>query len=817
MSALNLKGLPEYRLWLIDRLVAAWLRTFVLIFFGFGAAGFLILTLLLNITGVRGLGVYLPLGGLFSGVFIFGAMFELFLRTASTVRPVAKISNIASAFDQPAFRVLADTEPQTCGGLSGALLRSPAFSFFSEKLLLDPALLAPQVAQAGDEACFQAALAAALANAANRQSSAAGVGDLLMGLARTSPVWKQFFDAARLTESDLKNVVAWHDLMAEDQPHSERFWEPASFLKVRPIGLSWASGYTVNLDRFTRDVAFAAGKGHLFHAVVHRAAIERIEGALAANAANNALVVGGVGVGKKAAIRAFARRVYQGQSLGFLNYKRVLELDMEALLSGLSDPGHVRDRLITVLNEAIAAGDVILVIHSFEQFLGNKSIIGTGDVSEVFIPYLQSPRFQLIATTTEKGFEQAIEPNAQLSSLFVKVPLAEPTPDETITILADLACHLELRSSMRVSYSAIREIVSLADQYLLAQKRPLKAVKVLTDIFSSGQAPRQGSVYDNVDIQGYFSRTLGFAVGATDSAEREKLLNLEQELHRLVVGQEAAVKFVADAMRRSRAGVHDRQRPIGSFLFLGPTGVGKTSLAKALAAVYFGDEKAMIRFDMSEYQDQASIVQFIGSAALGRGGRLTEAVKVKPFSLILFDEIEKANEGVLNIFLQILDEGTVRDGLDDDIAFANTIIIATSNAGSEFIREHIEEYDAAALQVKLLDEIQRQRIFRPEFLNRFDAIVPFHPLTEGQIADIARLMLGELAARVKAQHNITVRSGEDVVTYLVKNGFVAEFGARPMRRIIQDKVESLIADALLKGTVTSGQAFTITAHDLESK
>lgn len=804
MAKLRLKGSPEYRLWFLNQLLPGWFRHTGLVFLALLALGFWGFGLL------TGQSAALALAAIIAGVVILSFIGELFLHTAAFLR--LKPQSPAHAFDRAAFQVLAGLKPPTCSALSLALLQSPAFGFYAEKLTLDPALLAPQFQDAGGEECFTGVLSAALASAQRRGAAAVGVGDLLAGLFRRSPLWRRLLDGLFITQEDLENILAWREIITREQSIRQRFWEPISFLRVRPLGVGWASGYTVTLDRFARDVAFTAGHDEAYHAIIHRDAIDRLEQVLATSAAANAILVGEVGVGRRAAIYAFAQRVYQGQSLGSLNYKRVLELNLEAVLSGLSDAGAVRNRLISVFNEAVAAGNVILVVHELDTFLGHKNIVGSGDLSELLTPYLQSPRFQIIATTTERGFERAIEPNAQLTSLFSKVNITEPSANETIVILEDLAWRSEGRYGGRVAYSALKEIVRFTDEYVLTEHRPLKAVRVLEDLLNSSAAA--GRLLDGRDVEKLMTERLGFAVGQADEAERAKLLNLESELHERVIGQDVAIKLVAEALRRSRSGIRERRRPIGSFLFLGPTGVGKTSVAKALAAAFFGREESMARFDMSEFQQASSIAQLIGSATLEQGGRLTEAIKAKPFSLVLIDEIEKADPHIFDLFLQILDEGSVRDGLGDQISFANTIIIATSNAGSEFIREHIRTLAPAVLQTKLLDEIQRARIFRPEFLNRFDAVVPFHPLTREQLEQIAGLMLKDLQARVKTEANIELKFKNDIADFLAERGYQLEFGARPMRRVLQDTIESFIARALLEARVKSGETLTIGAADL---
>jgi ATP-dependent Clp protease ATP-binding subunit ClpC len=362
----------------------------------------------------------------------------------------------------------------------------------------------------------------------------------------------------------------------------------------------------------------------------------------------------------------------------------------------------------------------------------------------------------------------------------------------------------------------IRTVVADADRYLHQEPRPENAISLLEAV-ATAAANRAEYIVTPDTVNSVVTEISKVPVGSVGEDEKDKLLNLETILHGKVVGQNEAVNAVAQALRRARSGLSGGKRPLGSFLFLGPTGVGKTETAKALAGAYFGDEAAMLRFDMSEYQSAAALGQLIGSATeaqSGGSGQLTSQVRDKPFSLLLLDELEKAHPDVLNIFLQVLDDGHLTDGLGQKIDFTNTIIIATSNAGSEFIREQVAAGKTSEqFQAELLNQLQSQGIFRPEFVNRFDAVIAFHPLTTDELTQIVDLQLIDLNKRL-AEEGVTIALTPAAKAELAKRGYQPEFGARALRRVMQTALEDIVANRLLAGTIQRGQAVTLDIADL---
>ena len=808
---LNLRTAPEYRLLKVNQVLASWMRNGLLALFGVLGGLLTVFGLLFNQHVGLGLGI------IFLGLALGIIWLELFWRLGGST--IAKKSDLARFLDREALIALTGLKALTLGELSRVILLTPTLARFFEFLDLNAEDLALIINAPADESFnINDILTKAGGLASERGDDFIRPADIWRVLVESAEPWQKALGSHTMTVEDALVVYRWWRVRFKEVRRQKRFWDPASFRRYRPLGVSWAAGYTPELDQFARPIDRAASADFRHHAIVHRPALEQVEAALERDSINNVLLIGDVGVGKRALIHEFARRIYEGRTVGVLNFKRVLELDLEGLLSASSDPAAVRARLIAIFNEAVGAGNVILVLANLDTFIGQKSVIGSSDLSEILAPYLESPRFQMIATTTQSGFQRAIEPSARLNNLFIKVAIEEPAPQETLAILADLAWPAgpTYRQSgpAPITLRALKEVVILTDQYYMAKRRPQKAVQLLEDLLGNLGALATTGPLNAAQVQQFVSTSLGFSVGLSGTKERERLINLETELHRRVIGQDHAITLIADALRRVRAGVHGSKRPAGSFLFIGPTGVGKTEVSKALAEAYFGQEEAMIRFDMSEFQGRGSVLELIGASSSDKGGRLTEAVKAKPMSLILLDEIEKADPDVLNIFLQVLDEGMVRDGLGDTIWFTNCLIIATSNAGSEFIRENVQKMSMADLGPAVLDVIQRQGIFRPEFLNRFDAVVPFHPLSREQIESVARLLLKGFATHMKKTANIDVIFGPNVVNYLADHGFQPEFGARPMRRALQDSVESYVAKQILAGAVTSGGQLNVAAENL---
>lgn len=621
-----------------------------------------------------------------------------------------------------------------------------------------------------------------------------------------------------LDSADVDHVISWDDFITYEAEWKRKFWKLDNLLKKPGIGKQWAAGYTVNVDRYAVDVTkLIKGKDISLHVVGRRREIEAIERVLSRRGENNVLVIGKPGGGRSTIVYSFARRVLEGRSAPPLNYKRVLELDMQSMFAGLRTPGEILDRFRTVFSEAEHSGNVIFIIDDIHNYIGKQEGVGSLDISSALLPYLGSHNLQIIGITTFEGFHKNIETNPAIVNFFEKVEIEEPSMEETMFILEDLLPGFEKQYGLKVGYKGLEAIINLTDRYIQDIPFPEKAIDFLGEVMVYVRTKTDYKVVLPEHAAEIISQKTKIPAGEIQRTEREKLLNLEQFIHRRVINQEEAVDVLSDAMRRSRAGVTRKEKPIGTFLFLGPTGVGKTETSKALAESYFGSEHRMIRFDMSEYQSVDSIQRLIGSIDGTRQGLLTNAIRENPFSLILLDEIEKAHPNILNLFLQVLDEGRLTDSLGRTVSFRNSIIIGTSNAGAEYIRQYVEKkagYAYSFFKEELVEHLLSERIFTPEFLNRFDAVIVFKPLTRENLIKIATLMLQKLNKRLLEGRGIQFLVTLELAEKIAKLGYHPEFGARPMNRVIQDRIENKIAASILTGNLRRGDVIEMKPEEI---
>jgi len=492
-----------------------------------------------------------------------------------------------------------------------------------------------------------------------------------------------------LDQADINHVISWDDFITYEAEWKRKFWKLENLLRKPGIGKQWAAGYTVNVDKYAVDVTKLIKKKDLpLHVVGRKREIETMERILSRRGENNVLVIGRPGGGRSTIVYSFAKKILEGRSVPILNYKRVLELDMQAMFAGLKTQGEILERFKVVFSEAAHAGNIILIIDDIHNYVGKQEGVGSFDISSALTAYLGSSELQIIGITTFEGFHKNIETNPAVMNFFEKVEIEEPSKEETMFILEDLLPSFEKQYNLKVGYKSLRAIADLTDRYIQDVPFPEKAIDFLGEVMVYVKTRTRSKAVLPEHVAEVIAQKTKIPAGEIQKSEKEKLLNLEQFIHKRVINQEEAVSALADAMRRSRAGVAGRKKPIGTFLFLGPTGVGKTETSKALAESYFGSESKMIRLDMSEYQNLNSVARLIGSSD-GTQGLLTNAIRENPFSLVLLDEIEKAHPNILNLFLQVLDEGRLTDSLGRTVSFRNSIIIGTSNAGAEFIRQYV--------------------------------------------------------------------------------------------------------------------------------
>ena len=643
------------------------------------------------------------------------------------------------------------------------------------------------------------------------------------------------------------------------------------------------------LAEFTRDLTEAARAGKLDPVVGREKEIQRVIQILSRRTKNNPVLIGEPGVGKTAIAEGLAERIASGDVPEELLDKKILSLDLSGMVAGTKYRGEFEERIKNTLAEVKKAGNVILFIDELHTIVGAGSAEGAVDAANIIKPALGRGEIRVIGATTLNEYRKYIEKDAALERRFQPVTVGEPTPEATLEILKGLRDKYESHHKLTITDEALEAAVQLSKRYIGDRFLPDKAIDLMDEAASQVRMTAEASSPDlkaleekitalhrekteavaaqdfekaaqlrdieknyqeqveierdnwrkqlaqnrgNVtadDVAKVVAGWTGIPVTRLTEDESMRLLKLEEKLHQRVVGQDEAVNAVAKAIRRSRVGLKDPKRPIGSFLFLGPTGVGKTELCKTLAEAMFGDENAMVRIDMSEYMEKHTVSRLVGSppGSVGHeeGGQLTEKVRRKPYSVVLFDEIEKAHEDVWNILLQILEDGIVTDSQGRKVDFKNTIIVMTSNVGAKNITADAARlgFDGSEKGEKESEEVRFDRIrdavmadlkrtFRPEFLNRIDEIIVFRQLTEDNIRQIARRMLDVTGARM-AQQGITLAADDDAVAELARDGFDPQYGARPLRRAIQSMVEDAVAEKMLEGQLKSGDTAHVRLRD----
>lgn len=646
----------------------------------------------------------------------------------------------------------------------------------------------------------------------NRGKETITENDILIALSNIDSFFEKYLIDFNLKTEDIENIVFCLEYFEKEIEENKKFWKYENLVKIGTLAKNWLSGYTITLDKFSYDLTETIRK-QIPEIIGHKQEIEAVERILGRQNINDVLLVGESGTGRKSIITALAKKSFLGQSLPENNYKRVVELDLTQIISNFSQE-EIENVLNKIFQETALAGNIILVINEFHNYVGQIPRPGVVDISGILTHFLPLPQFQIIGITTFDGLHRYIEQSSFVLSHFEKVEVSEISFKETLLLLENLSFSLEKKYKVFIPYPSIKRIIFLCERYLSAFAFPEKAINFLEEavIYSANQKEKILSISS---IDKIFKEKTQIPVGELEISEKEILLNLEKLIHKRIINQEEAVKEVSTSLRRARANITIRKGPMGVFLFLGPTGVGKTETSKALAEIYFGNEEKMIRMDMSEFQEITDISRLLGDSK--QTGLLTTPVRENPFSLILLDEIEKAHPNILNLFLQVFDEGNLTDGQGRKIDFKNTIIIATSNAGYKIILEAVKQKpewsnseDVEEVKKKLLDYLFNQSIFLPEFINRFDAIVVFRPLTKENLLGIAELLLQKLKKNLK-EKNIEFVITTELKEKIVELGYNPSFGAREMRRVIQDKIENPIAVSILKDEIKKGDRIEISA------
>jgi len=642
--------------------------------------------------------------------------------------------------------------------------------------------------------------------------------------------------------------------------------------------------HTPALDEFGRDITQLAREGKLDPVIGREPEIERVLQILGRRVKNNPVIIGESGVGKTAIIEGLAQRIVAEEIPENLLEKRIVSLDLGALIAGTKYRGQFEERLKLVMKEIVQSDNVILFIDELHTLVGAGAAEGSIDASNMLKPALSRGEIQCIGATTPDEYRKYIEKDGAFERRFQPIYLQPPTMEESVEILDGLKTRYEVHHKVKVSPEAIKACVTLADRYITERYLPDKAIDVMDETgariklkrytmppelrelekelkrlgkeknlyvklhdFEKGasvksEEDRIRKLYDNLnkkwrenqqketplvlddDVAYTVAKITGIPLSKLEEKESEKLLRMEEELHKRIVAQEEAVKAIAKAIRRSRAGLKARKRPIGSFFFLGPTGVGKTELAKALTEFLFNDDNALVKIDMSEYMERFNVSRLTGAppgyVGYEEGGQLTETVRRRPYSVVLFDEIEKAHPDVFNLLLQVLDEGVITDNLGRKVDFKNTVIIMTSNVGTKFIENStplgFQKPSTKNNYRKIKDAVLRElkNKFNPEFLNRIDEIVVFHQLEKEHLVNIVNLLVNELNKQLLDQ-DLAIELTDEVVDWLIDKNYQPSYGARPMRRAIQRHIEDPLSEEILKGRFKDVKKVNVTLEENE--
>ncbi len=628
---------------------------------------------------------------------------------------------------------------------------------------------------------------------------------------QTDQSFKDFLFTQQITEDLFLGANEWVWRVRATYKRRQRWWSRDQLALIPGLGREFSYGIAYELRRYQRELTDATSFSvYVGDAAYANEVIENIETVLTRNKAANVLLLGESGVGTMDILIELARRMQHGESLASLGTKRMVLFDAEAFVAAHPSKEAFEAAFLKMMVHTENAGNVIMVIENLASFLSSASAFAV-DLSNLLNRFLVSTAVQIVGVVDPRSYHHALEQNQLLVQHFSPVPVAVPDVMTTVRLLEAVSRVHERTHRVWFTYPAIVRVAESAEQYIVDGVMPNKAVTLLAEVAATAGQQKE-SVITASFVDSCVSQKTGIPIGPMSLEERETLLNLEEVLHRRVVGQDQAINAIASVMRRARAGIHNPHRPIGSFLFLGSTGVGKTETAKALAETFFGSEESMTRFDMSEFSDAAGFERFIGSPE--SAGALGSAVRERPYGVLLLDEFEKASPAVHDLFLQILDEGVFSDGRGMDINARNTIIIATSNAGSQLIFEASKTgVQPAAFQETVVNAIITDHVFKPELINRFDAVILFDVLTNEAGRTIALQMLEALKARIK-ERGFTLEITDALLDHLVAQGTDAQFGARPMRRAIQDVVEEQVAAKIIAGGLRLGETIRLDVADV---
>ncbi|MGV9001504.1 MAG: AAA family ATPase [Candidatus Saccharimonadaceae bacterium] len=755
-------------------------------------------TALLLVFGIFFIVVSMPIGWAFIGLSVVPAMIIQWYKYELREVPVDSAKRSIDARLEAELLALIAEQP-TPKQLALALMQVNGGLFFDVRFGIGGGFLKEVSSDSTEQtsAIFEEAL-----QIADGIDGTISPGVLILAMLRQLPAREALLGHLQLSEDDLLRGIEWYH-------HLGRLIEKSASRSKQPggIGRDWSFGWIPNLSRFGVNISQG---GTMARGEIRPETLRQLVSGLNGDGGTIALI-GKDGVGKTELVYELASKLIRPTSEIPKNlwYQQVFILDASRLLSATSERGSLEKLVSSLLEEAFIAKNIIICFDNAELFF--QESVGAVDLTSLLLPVVEAGRLRMIMSMDEQKFLQISKRTPALANAMNRI-IVQPTDElDTLKVLEDHLPLIEHKRKVTFMYQALKEAYRLSQRYIYDVAMPGQAISLLDQ---AAEFAEDGGLVSARSVNTAIEQMTGVKTASADNQdERDKLLNLESLIHERMIGQERAVNVVSDALRRARSGVRNQNRPVGTFLFLGPTGVGKTELAKSLAAVYFGGEKNIIRLDMNEFVSLDDVARLIADGA-DDPGSLTAQVMKQPFSVVLLDEIEKAHSSVLSTLLQLLDEGILRDVRGREISFRDTVVIATSNAGSDRIQEYIQRgYSLQQFEETFVSELLSSHIFHPEFLNRFDEMVVFGPLNKQQLLQVVDLMLNDVNRNL-AEQKITVTVAQDAKEYLVEAGYDPRLGARPMRRVVQRAVENTVAKLLLSKDATPGSTITITREQV---
>ncbi len=611
------------------------------------------------------------------------------------------------------------------------------------------------------------------------QKKIIGPMDVLFLIIKRSSDFLNILNQAKISLRDVELIINWLD--------REKKYQKIDLFSLSPIGLSWSAGYTPLLDNFTKEVSKKDTQN--WHEILHQELIQQI--VVAIHNGRLPVLLGQVGSGRRGTILTLAKSIQTGKLSKYLNYRRVLEFQNEYFKAKFAEENLIKKVANKVLEEAILAGNIFLFITALDK---------TPEIIEVLNEFIGIKNFVAVASADLEKFEEILSKNKDFSSKVDKIFIRPPKKEEVLSVLMDFAWDRKIK----ISILGLKKILILAEKFDPYLNEPQRSINYLNEAVSYCVS---NLTIGEKEIEEFFSFRFNISLGQLKYEEKQKLLNIKDLFHKEMVDQEEAIEKISAALKSARLGLSEAKRPIASFLFLGPTGVGKTTSAKVIAKVFFESEDFLVRLDMNEYSDAGAILRLINKEE--GANSFIAYIKKNAQGVLLLDEIEKAHLNVKNALLQMLDEGYLKDSAGEKIFFNNYIIIATSNAASEFIRENISQLAFDSFYFKLKEYLLKKEIFAPEFLNRFDSVIAFKPLNQEDIINLTKMILKNFAQKIKEDRNININFKESFIINLAQKGFSPEWGAREIKRVIKSEVEPIIAQKIISGELKEGDSLTL--------